>query len=195
MYFLGQTGREGTGWHGLALVIPLALLALMPHLTYQEELMFRRGSDADSWPTRVRRHTLFGMAHPAFAGVPIGVGIALIGSGLLIDRIYRSAYQRLQAGTELVTISPEPAKLDYPATPVGPYDPSYWDAHFTEFDRVITENKRLREEWVEERTIQEEQREEQIDTLRQQACAVSGAFHCCSNAIIIGLLLWWLAFP
>lgn len=193
--YLGQTGRDGTWWHLLALVIPLALLALMPHLAYQEELIFRRGSDDESWPTRLRRQTMFGLAHPAFAGVPVGAGIALIGSGVVFDWIYRSAYQRLLAKAELVAISPQPAKLDYPTTPVGPYDPSAWDAHFIEFDRVITENKRLRDEWFEERTVQDEQREEQLDTLRRQACAVSGAFHCCSNAIIIGVLLWWLVFP
>ncbi len=191
---LGQTGREGTGWHVLALAMPVALFALIPHLAFQEELTFRHGSEEESPRTRFRRQTLFGLAHPAFAGIPIGAGFVLIGSGLVFDCIYRSAYRRLLARTELVPVSAELYQLDYPTRPAGRYDPAAWDLHMTEFERVITENKRLRDEWFEERTVQDQQREAQIDAIRDDACAVAAAFHCCSNWIVVGVLLWWLFF-
>lgn len=192
---LGQTGRAGTGWHVLALVMPLALLVLIPHLAFQEELTFRYGSEDESRWERLRRQALFGLAHPAFAGIPIGAGFVLIGSGLLFDHIYRSAYQRQLARTELITVGSELRQLEFPTRPVGPYDPVAWDAHMIEFDRVITENKRLRDEWYEERTTQDEQLEAQLDAIRHDACAVAAAFHCCSNWIVVGILVFWLVFP
>ncbi|WP_163711518.1 hypothetical protein [Mycobacterium timonense] len=190
---LGQTGRSEAIWQAIAWAVPLGLFALMPHLAFQEELAFRYGTDMDSRWAVLRRQTIFGLAHSVFAGVPIAAGIALIGSGMLYAFVYSSTLRRSLARTELVSVRDAPVRLDYPPTPGGPYDPAAWDAHRAEFDRIVLVNRQHLDEWIEESRERAAQREKQIEDLRYGACAVAAAFHSCSNWLIVGALLFWLA--
>lgn len=189
---LGQTGRAGAWWNVVALAIPVSVCALVPYLAHQEEIAFRYGSELDSRWAVLRRQSVFGIGHSIVMGVPIAAGLTLIGSGVLYDAIYTRALSRYLSETDLVPITPEPHRLDYPPYPQGPYDPAVWEARYIEFTRINSENNRLRKEWTEQLTREGAEREEQIDELRRSACATAAAFHSCTNWIVIGVLMAFL---
>lgn len=190
---LGQTDRHGGAWQVLTWGFPLALVILIPHLAILEELTFRCGSELDSRWARVRRQGLFGLGHSVLAGVPIAAGIAIIGSGLLYVAIYARAFRTQLGLVRLTEPPPRPDRLDYPSMPEGPHDPAAWDTYRSASRRVSLENKRLIDLWIIERSKQEAQREAEIEQVQIRACAVSAAFHCCTNWILVGALLTWLA--
>lgn len=189
---LGQTGRDGEWWRFLAHCVPIVLMLLVPYLAMKEEYAFRYASEDDSRWVRLRRQAVFGIGHAVVMGVPIAAGFVLIGSGLVYEFIYfRSLAGRL-ARTELVSLTAALVQHEYPAAPAGPYDPAAWDVHHAEVGRVIEENQRLREVWRHELEEKGEQRATQVGELRTAACADSAAFHCCTNWLIIGVLIAWL---
>ncbi|HEX7823483.1 MAG TPA: hypothetical protein VF477_01145, partial [Mycobacterium sp.] len=60
-------------------------------------------------------------------------------------------------------------------------------------DRVSRRNRVLRDQWREETKQQDDEREDQIDGLRDAAASTAAALHTASNWLIIGLLIYWLA--
>lgn len=76
------------GWQvpffGIAFCI--LLLVALPKLVKAEEEMFREGTQG--WGDGLVRSTKFGLAHVLFAGIPIGIGLALILVGLFYTYLY-----------------------------------------------------------------------------------------------------------
>lgn len=189
---LGQTGRSGEWWQLVGLLVPLWLTALLPHFAYQEEMVFRYGSEQLSRGRQLRRQMVFGLSHSLIAGVPIGAGIALIGSGLLYQCVYFRSLQRLRNRTDRVAVSEAPARLESPPRPAGPYDPAAWDAHHAACDQVAEQNRALRDRWMAETKAQSDARDAQLRNLREGAVVTAAALHTVSNALIVGLLVTWL---
>lgn len=96
----GQPGNvmlsQSTVRHGpvatMAVVIPSVLFLAVPREALAEERLFRAGSEHRSRWVRAGRCLAFGVAH-CLVGVPIAAGLALTGSGLYYDIVYRRATQ------------------------------------------------------------------------------------------------------
>jgi hypothetical protein len=190
---LGQTGHTGGSWQIFGLVVPLWIFLLVPLLAHGEEMSFRYGSERNSKGRILRRQIVFGLGHSIVAGVPIAAGVALIGSGLLYQLVYLRSLNRLLDRTELVVRTQEPARLDHPPTPAGPYDPAVWKAHHVEFASVSEGNRVLLEEWFAETKQQDDERQAQIKSLRESAASTAAALHTVSNWLIVAVLIGWLA--
>lgn len=75
------TGTEATGLlRFLALVIPFALLLIIPRLVRLEEQIFRRGRQRQPLRRQLQAQLLFGLAH-MLLGVPLFIGLALAVTG------------------------------------------------------------------------------------------------------------------
>lgn len=185
---LGQTGRSGELWQLVGLIVPLWILVLAPHLAHREEMAFRYASEDDSRGERLLRLAIFGIGHSVVMGVPVAAGLALIGSGMLYQLVYLTSFNRLLTRTELVAVTTEPNRAPYPPTPEGRYDPAAWDAHHDEFNHVCEQNRVSLDEWLEEITEQAQDRQSQIDGVREIAATKAAALHAVSNWLIISLL-------
>lgn len=84
---LGQSDRPGALFAAAAIVIPLVIMGLIPLLAYAEEVAFRAGAESRTPVGRVRVAVTFGLVH-CLMGVPLAVGIALVISGAVYDRVY-----------------------------------------------------------------------------------------------------------
>lgn len=88
---------EETAGTVLALLVPVVFLALLvpalPLLVEREERAFRLGAEAWSWPKRLAKAVLFGLAH-AIIGIPIGVALALSLGGLWFTLAYLAGWRR-----------------------------------------------------------------------------------------------------
>jgi hypothetical protein len=87
---------EETAGTPLEWIVPLVFLTMLvpaiPLFALAEERTFRSGSEAWSWPRRIRRTLEFGLAH-AIIGIPIGVAIALSCGGAYFMATYLRAFR------------------------------------------------------------------------------------------------------
>lgn len=90
--YLGQTGSQGLFWTVAGWVIPIGLVAAVPLLARQEEVLFRYGTETATILQTVTRSLLFGIVHLA-AGVPVAAALALSIPGFVFAVVYRAAYR------------------------------------------------------------------------------------------------------
>lgn len=99
----GQVSHDG-GFvaTALSLVVPLLLVVAIPYLALWEERTFRKGIELSSPLGKLRKALTFGLVH-MFAGIPLGVALALTIGGLYFTRVYSAAYhEALKAAPALV---------------------------------------------------------------------------------------------
>jgi hypothetical protein len=191
--WLGQTSQSGTWWQCAAILIPIAVLFLLPILAHGEEIMFRLGSERQSRPARFRRQLWFGLVHCATAGVPLAAGFALTLSGFYFEWIYLRAMRRLTPEIQAAQRIPEFARTPFPEAPSGPrYDADVWDRHRKEFDAVSESNRLRLEEWIEDEPARTAEVKRRVTDLKGRAIAEAAAAHTVSNGLVVGALLVFL---
>ncbi|HEX2849632.1 MAG TPA: hypothetical protein VHN98_03730 [Acidimicrobiales bacterium] len=99
----GVTDR--TAGSALSVFVPIVFLVLLvpalPLLVETEERMFRQGAEAWSWPRRVGKVVLFGLAH-ALIGIPIGFALALSIGGAWFMAAYLHRWHRTGSQAQAV---------------------------------------------------------------------------------------------
>ncbi|MBK9179080.1 MAG: hypothetical protein IPM45_05805 [Acidimicrobiales bacterium] len=108
----GSTTRTaGTALEWLIpLVFVILLVPALPLFAESEERAFRLGCERWSWPKRVERAVVFGLAH-AVIGIPIGVALALGLGGAYFQWCYLRGYRR--GGVEAAVLESTRAHLAY----------------------------------------------------------------------------------
>lgn len=100
---------------GIACVV--GFLPWLPRLAQREEVVFRKGAEAWTWPQRARRSITFGLAH-LMNGFPIALCLALSVGGMWFTLAYLWRFRRCAAEGMGVDVATEHAVAESTRTHV-----------------------------------------------------------------------------
>lgn len=169
----GQSGFHGGLWTTLSVGIPAVLLLVLPILAYQEEDMFRKGSEMQSKAEIFVRQLGFGLIHCVFVGVPLAVGLALTLVGYFYVLVYvrhidRNEIRRLADYIDSAVEIPVPSMVDP-------------DVHALTMKIIALRTY--------ERLAKNREAKARIDSLRREGLLVSSAAHATYNGILVAMIL------
>lgn len=95
----------------ISLAVMVLLVAALPALVREEELLFRVGSEHRSRARQVALAVVFGSVH-ALVGIPLGTAVALTVPGLVFTREYLRGYRETEAALAESDAQSEPEPED-----------------------------------------------------------------------------------